>query len=82
MLLSCDAFVARAGFPKAIVRIEASVMTIAPEELDGIAAYSLIFHGIDIHRDSVRIQLTLVRPLTNAGSAMAFKPKVPVGVGA
>ena len=82
LLSCCGAFVTEAGLPEIIVRIETSIVAIAPKELKSVPTYGLILHGIDIHWNCMRIKLSLVGPLAYACGAMTLQPKVPVRVGA
>ena len=81
LLSCCGAFVTEAGLPEIIVRIETSIVAIAPKELKSVPTYGLILHGVDIHWNCMRIKLSLVGPLAYACGAMALQPKVPVRVG-
>lgn len=82
-LLPCSsALRAWADLSEDIIGIQAGVVAIAPKELDGVATYDLILHGVNIHGDCPWIKFALVGPLANACRTVALKSKVPMGVGA
>lgn len=73
MLACYGALVTEAGLPEIIVRIETSIVAIAPQKLESIPPYCLILHGIYVHWNCIWVKLSLVGPFTDACSAMTFQ---------